>query len=363
MIFRKEPLIKKLSLVLAMIMSIGFSVITIINYYFFKKTSIPNKNVNDFITMNIIFSIIIIFLTIFTFIYIVKFFIQKLEKISAGIDKMIGGDFTVEINFDTEGILSRLESQFYQMGKRISLSLEDLSNEKENIKSLVTDISHQIKTPLASIRMFNSILLDDELNLEEEIEFLEKTKYEIEKLQGLSDSLIKVSRMEVGVIELKKESCDIKKTILEAVNGVYLKAFEKNIEININKLDSLEIKHDERWTKEAIFNVLENAVKYTEANGQINIYMENLDTYIRIDISDSGIGIPKNDIHRVFERFYRGSGDIVESLEGSGIGLYLARKIIEEQEGSIIFTSKEGVGTKFSIILTLQNCKKPLSGL
>ena len=91
--------------------------------------------------------------------------------------------------------------------------------------------------------------------------------------------------------------------------------------------------------------------------------METLDTYIRIDIEDSGIGIPQNDIHRIFERFYRGSSDIVANLEGSGIGLYLSRKIIEEQEGSIIFSSKEGVGTKFSIILTLQNCKKSLSGL
>ena len=363
MIFRKEPLVKTLLLILAIVMTTGFILLNIVNYFFLKSININKENVNEFITASIIFSIIFIFITISTFFYLIKFFIQKLEKISAGIDKIIDGDFSVEFNFDKEGILSRLESQFYQMGKRISLSLEDLSTEKENIKSLVTDISHQIKTPLASIKVFNSILLEGELSLEEEKEFLEKTNYEIDKLQGLSNSLIKVSRMEVGVIEIKKESSDIKKTILEAVNGLYLKALEKNIDININKLNSLEIKHDARWTKEAIFNILENAVKYTESNGQINIGMETLDTYIRIDIEDSGIGIPQNDIHRIFERFYRGSSDIVANLEGSGIGLYLSRKIIEEQEGSIIFSSKEGVGTKFSIILTLQNCKKSLSGL
>ena len=363
MIFRKEPLIKVLSLVLIIIMSIGFLGITIINYYFLKNINDYDQNIQNFIIINIIFSILIIFLTLLIFLYLLKYFIQKLEQISTGIDMMIDGDFSVKFNFDTEGILSRLESQFYQMGRRISLSLEELSNEKENIKALVTDISHQIKTPLASIKIFNSILLEDELNLVEEKEFLEKTKYEVEKLQGLSDSLIKVSRMEVGVIELIKESSDIKKTILEAINGVYLKALEKNIEISLNKLDSLEINHDKRWTKEAIFNVLENAVKYTEHNGQINIHMEILDTYIRIDIEDNGIGIPKNNIPRVFERFYRGNSDVIASLEGSGIGLYLAKKIIEEQGGSIIFSSEESFGTKFSIILTLQNCKESLSVL
>ena len=144
------------------------------------------------------------------------------------------------------------------------------------------------------------------------------------------------------------------------MNSIYLKALEKNIDISINNLDCLMIDHDRKWTTEAIFNVLENAIKYTENKGQIIISLENLKTYIKIDIQDNGIGIKEKDKNRVFERFYRGSNETVENSEGSGIGLYLAKKIIEDQGGSLIFSSQENVGTRFSIILILQNCKKPL---
>lgn len=344
-------------------MTIVFILLNLANHLFLKSINVTKENINKLMMINIIFSVIIILLTVAIFFYLLKLLIKKLEKISTGIDRMIDGNYSVEFNFDREGILSRLESQFYQLGKRIRLSLEELSTEKENIKSLVTDISHQIKTPIASIKMFNSILSEEELSLEEEKEFLCKTSYEIDKLQALTENLIKVSRMEVGAIEIKKESYDIKTTMLEAINGVYLKALEKNIEININNLSSLSIEHDFIWTKEAIFNVLDNAMKYTENNGQINIDIEKLDTYIKINIEDNGIGIPENDLNRVFERFYRGNSDKVTNSEGSGIGLYLARKIIEEQGGSIIFSSKERIGTKFIIILTLQNCKQSLSDL
>ena len=200
MILKKEPLIKKLILLLSLFMILCFSILNIFNYYFLNSTNLDKINLKTIVIINIVFSLIIIVITIIAFFYIVKLFIEKLEKISIGIDKINDGNFPVEFNFDKEGILSRLESQFYQMGRRIQLNLEELSLEKENIKSLVTDISHQIKTPLASIKMFNSILIDDELSSEEEKEFLGKSHQEILKLQGLSDALIKVSKMEIGLI-------------------------------------------------------------------------------------------------------------------------------------------------------------------
>lgn len=306
----------------------------------------------QFFLRSIMPMVLVIALNIILFAYVVKQIIDKLEKMSLTIDRIMDGDFSIVSNMDQEGILSRLESQFYQMSRRVQLSMDNINTEKEKVKSLVTDISHQIRTPLASIKIFNSLLIQGGLEKQEEEEFFKRTENEVDKLEWLANSLVKISTMESGIIQLKKEKENIKKTILEAVNGVYLDALEKNIEININNLESIYIDHDTKWTKEAIFNVLDNAIKYTPENGQVHISLEKLETYIKIDIQDTGIGIPQKDRGKIFERFYRGQAEIIKKAEGSGIGLYLTRKIVEEQGGGIMVTSKEGQGSKFTLLFT-----------
>jgi signal transduction histidine kinase len=315
---------------------------------------------NNILLVNVSILAVLVCFNIVLFIYIFKIFVTKLEKISFAIDRVMDGEFTHVSDYteDEEGMLSRLEFQFYQMGRRMQLNVENLSHEKENIKSLVADISHQIKTPLASIKMFNTMLLEDELTPKEREEFLFSVKNEVDKLEWLSNSLIKISRLETGVIQLKKETRDIRETIIQATNGVYLKAVEKNIDINLQSIPSAMVIHDVKWTQEAIFNVLDNAVKYTPENGRVLISMEKLETYVKIDIEDTGIGIKEEEIGQIFNRFYRGKSLVVACSEGSGIGLYLARRILEGQGGNIIVTSSEGEGSRFSILLTLQNCKE-----
>lgn len=360
MILKKDPILKKAFIILLISLTI-ISFIMILNDYFFisrlqgNGINISESLGNNFIFRSIVIMSLIIVANIVLFIRVLKYIMKKLEKVSFDIDRIMDGDYSTISNIDEEGILSRLESQFCQMSRRLQLSIDSINIEKEEVKSLVTDISHQIRTPLASIKMFNSLLIEGGLTKGEEEEFLGRVKDEVEKLEWLANSLVKISTTESGMIQIKKEKEDVKQTILEAVNGVYLEALEKNIDINMSNLESIYVYHDFRWTKEAIFNILDNAVKYTDENGQINISMEKLETYIKIDIEDNGIGIPSKNIGKIFDRFYRGDSEKVKKAEGSGIGLYLARNILEEQGGGLIVSSEEGQGSKFTILITLQN--------
>jgi signal transduction histidine kinase len=350
LMLKKDPVIKR-SLIMLVISLIFIAFIIVLHDYFFVSR-LPEQGIGSkFLLESIAIVPLTILLNVVLFAVVLKYVINKLENISLAVDRIMDGNFSVVSHVDEEGILSRLESQFCQMARRLQLSLDGINREKEKIKSLVTDISHQIRTPLASIKIFNSLLIDGGLTKEEDEEFLSRIKNEVDKLEWLANSLLKISETEQGIIQLKKEKADIRKTILEAVNGVYLEALEKNIEISMHNLESIDIDHDVKWTKEAIFNILQNAVKYTGEHGEVKISMEKLETYIKVDIEDNGIGIPVTDLGNIFNRFYRGDSTAVKKAEGSGVGLYLARKIIEEQGGGILVSSAEGQGSKFSVLL------------
>jgi len=315
-----------------------------------------NREFKSFIINDFIILLLLLVISAILFSYFSLYFVKRLKKLSNNIDNIIIGNYFINIEDYGEGILSKISTQFYQMARRVQLSLTKLKEEKSNIKALVTDISHQIKTPLASIKLFNSLLIEDNnLDTRERNEFLMTIKSEAAKLQWLVDSLIKLSRLEVGMIELKKENKSIKDTVYKAVEGIYSKALYKNIDIIVNPIEEIFIYHDVKWTKEAILNVLENAVKYSYANDEISINVTKLNSYIRIDIEDHGIGITKEDFNKIFKRFFRGNSDLVQEEEGSGVGLYLSRKILEEQGGSIMVDSLLGKGSKFSLFL--QKCK------
>lgn len=315
-----------------------------------------DENVHN-IALYDIAAFVIMFITIgILFSYYMLFFIKRVEKISAAVDNIMNSNFLLDIEMCEEGILSRLNTQFYQMARWVEMTMNKLEKEKEGVKSLVTDISHQIKTPLSSIKLFNSLLLeDDNINKKEKTEFLNTIKDEVAKLEWLTGSLIKLSMLEVHMIKLKKENKPLRATIIKAVEGVYSKSLQKNIEISVEADDEFIAYHDVKWTKEAILNVLENAIKYTKYDGKINVKIISMNSYIKIDIEDNGIGISEEDFNNIFKRFFRGKSKEVQEVEGSGVGLYLTRKILEEQGGSIILDSVIGTGTKFSLFL--QKCK------
>ncbi|MCI8390596.1 MAG: HAMP domain-containing histidine kinase [Roseburia sp.] len=236
--------------------------------------------------------------------------------------------------------------QYYDMMHEGRLQSE---RDKKTIQSLVSDISHQVKTPIANIRLYTGILQHPGLSEEKRRLFLDTMDAQIDKLDFLMQSLIKMSRLETGTFLLKPSSARLNDTIAQAMNTVWAKAEQKNIELSAECDAKITVRHDPKWTAEAIGNILDNAVKYTPAGGSVSVTVRPWQFYTRIDISDTGAGIPEEHYNDVFRRFYRAEETAAE--EGVGLGLYLANGIVSRQKGYISVTSRVGEGTTFSVYL------------
>jgi len=248
-----------------------------------------------------------------------------------------------------ENVIDKLRSLAYYFSDLKSHLIE----EENKTKSLITDISHQLKTPLASIRMFHEMAKSAELSEEEQKEYMEIESQEIKRMETLLDELIKLSRLECKMIQLNPKKNSLKQTISEAVSQIFMKANEKNIEIYVDMEKDMEISHDRKWTAEALANILENAVKYSEPKTAINVRVSYMPTSILLEIEDEGIGIQEEEVNDIFKRFFRGSKAKEMAKEGAGVGLYLARNIIEQQGGTIVARRKPGCGSIFRITFPL----------
>lgn len=245
--------------------------------------------------------------------------------------------------------LSKVQGKLLQYHDRMQEGEMQHKQDKQIIQELVSDISHQVKTPIANIRMFANILKQHNLSAEKQAEFLDTMSAQIDKLDFLMQSLIKMSRLETGTFTLHMEKNSLYHTIAQAINGVWSKADRKNIRIDVDCDAHIEVRHDTKWTAEALENILDNAVKYTPTGGNIHVSVRPWQFYTRIDISDTGIGIAAEHYHDIFKRFYRAQETAGE--EGVGLGLYLARSIITMQKGYISVRSEVGKGTVFSVFL------------
>ena len=245
----------------------------------------------------------------------------------------------------------RLEEDLEETRRHFELTERKLRREEQNTKSLVTDISHQLKTPLASLKMSYELADSPELTAEEHAEFTRKEREEVSRMESLLGVFSQLTRLESGMIQIRPENSSLKKTISEAVGGIYMKAFEKGIDILLEEFPDVMIPHDPRWTAEVILNILDNAVKYSPSGTAVSIRVSALASYMMVEISDQGIGIPASDIQNIFKRFYRGSAPEVKSADGSGVGLYLARRILEEQGGTICVKTGTDGGSTFALTL------------
>lgn len=251
---------------------------------------------------------------------------------------------------------SRLSKLTHKAAKIVQMNNADLSQtkqEKEMIQSFLSDMSHQMKTPLSGIAMYTDLLIEGNLAPEEQQEFLSRIKTGTDKLQWMMDSLVKMSRLEVGVIELSPVPTSIKQTLSDSIGMVFALAAKKNITILTADFDDIALLHDRKWTVEAMTNILENAVKYGNPDSEIHISIETLPIYTKISFTDYGIGIDRAEWNSIFKRFYRGQN--AKDENGVGLGLYLASVIFEKQGGYILLNSEPGEYTTFSVFL--QNCK------
>ena len=229
----------------------------------------------------------------------------------------------------------------------------EITEEKENLKELISDISHQTRTPLANIKLYLELLEDEEAEDQQDTgrrkEILEKMDGQVDKLDFLLQSMVKMSRLETGAIQVRKQPAAIFETLAEAVGAVVPRAEAKKIQIRVDCDENLAVSHDRKWTGEALFNILDNGVKYTGEGGKIDISVCRQEIFTKISITDNGKGIAPERQGRIFQRFYR-EPEIHDS-EGIGIGLYLAREIITLQNGYIEVKSEAGCGSTFCVYL------------
>lgn len=233
---------------------------------------------------------------------------------------------------------------------------EESLSEKNKMKELISDISHQTKTPAANLKLCMEILQDEPMSDRAE-EFLKTMESQIGKLDFLIQGMVKISRLETGVIRIRDHETDLRATIGRAVAAVVPRAEQKQIRLYVECDRDIRVRHDGKWTEEAIFNLLDNAVKYTERGGSIRIETVVQEIFTQIRIRDTGKGIAPERQAEIFTRFYREPE--VHEQEGVGIGLYLARKIVELQKGYIEVKSEVGEGAEFRICLLNERIEIP----
>ena len=265
-----------------------------------------------------------------------------LESMNRMLDIAMQGDFT-EDSFD-ESLLSALESKLAHYLAASTVSARNVQAEKDKLKALIGDISHQTKTPIANLLLYTQLLSEQPGNTA----CLDALEGQTKKLQSLIDALVKTSRLESGVIALHPVPGKLLPMLESAVSQLSPKAAAKKIQISL-EATAADAVFDPKWTEEALYNLLDNAVKYTPAGGAVGVMVTAYQMFSAIHVSDTGPGIAEEEQPRVFQRFYRGAEHAEE--EGVGIGLYLVRQIAEGQGGYVKVSSQMGVGSTFSLYL------------
>ena len=271
------------------------------------------------------------------------------DDVCETIDAAIAGRQPENFHPYEDSLTAKVQGKLMQYYGIMQESRLQSQQDKEILQGLVSDISHQVKTPVANLRLYMGILQKPGLPEDKGALFLATMEEQINKLDFLMQSLIKMSRLETGTFVLAPVEARLEDTIAQAMSTVWAKAENRHIGLSVKCTPEIMVQHDPKWTAEAISNILDNAVKYTPAGGRISITVRPWQFYTRIEISDTGIGIPEEHYNHVFQRFYR--AEEVATEEGVGLGLYLANGIITRQKGYISVKSKVGEGTTFYVYL------------
>lgn len=271
--------------------------------------------------------------------------VRTIKRLDAMLEAAIDGRFTEE-TFD-ESRLSALESRLARYLTASALSARKVQEQKDQISALISDISHQTKTPVANLQLYAQLLAEQSLT-PQGTECVQAISAQADKLQTLIEALVKTSRLENGILAVHPEPSELAPVVDRAAAQYAPRASEKGITLTVTPIEGDAV-FDPKWTEEALCNILDNGVKYTPPGGVVTVAVKNYELFSAIQVRDTGPGIPETEQAKIFGRFYRGAGNYRE--EGVGIGLYLTRKIAEKQGGYVKVESMPGKGSTFSLFL------------
>lgn len=328
----------------------------ILDKYYYNESLNPIKNpiLKDSYS-NLKLTIILLWILFFivAMILILKIIspiFNNIKKLGERADEMVEGNFnSTELKFE-EGDFYVFYNKFIHMGERLENALKDLKDEKINLKDIINDISHQLKTPLSALIAYNDILKNHEnMDIETKSKFIEMTSEQLDRMDWLITTLLKYARIESNAVSYNKEMIPISESIRYAIEPLKVSANNKKQSIELDFNSEGYYFHDKKWIAESLSNIIKNAIEHTDINGKIKITLEETPMSISITISDNGEGIEKSELKNIFKRFYKGKNSI--NPKSIGIGLSLSKKIIEAHGGSITAESELGKGTNFNIIL------------
>jgi len=271
---------------------------------------------------------------------------NEIEKLSVDLRRISAGDYALDVRDNQEGELSILKSDIYKVTLMLTEQRSLLQHEKVQLTNAISDISHQLKTPLTSMTVMADLLSEPELPLEKRTEFTRNISIQLERIGWLISSLLKFSKIDAGTAHFKRDHISVDKLLRKSLEPVLIPMDIKEQTLSIKGEDSVTFIGDLNWTSESLINILKNGVEHTQVGGEISIYFAENNLFTEIVIADNGKGIPKEELPYVFKRFYKGKNASEDSI---GIGLALAHSIITSQNGDINVLSEVGKGTQFRI--------------
>lgn len=299
-------------------------------------------------TIYTLFALYIAIILLFVYLYIRTFQKerQEIKQITNYLNHVLSGDYSLSIHEYDEGIINTLKNDIYKITILLREQEAYSKNEKRHLESVLSDISHQLKTPLTSMYVINDILENDDIEEKKKKEMLHKNRNQLQRIEWLVTSLLKLSRLDSGVVVMQPTEVMVQKLLEQALEPLRIPMELKEQTLEIVGDETLTVEVDLAWTVEAFVNLIKNAHEHTPSRGTIQIHYTDNPLYVEFQIADNGEGISPHDLPFIFDRFYKGTTSSKESI---GIGLNMAKTIIQKQNGSITVESTQNRGTTFII--------------
>ncbi|WP_078392546.1 sensor histidine kinase [Shouchella patagoniensis] len=284
-----------------------------------------------------------------------RFRYKEFEKLSSYLRQISSGAFSLDVRDNQEGELSILKNEIYKVTQMLSEQSSRLTNDKTKLTEALSDISHQLKTPLTSMTVMADLLANPKLPSEKREEFTQSIVMQLERIDWLVSSLLKLSKIDAGTVDFKRDQVHVVEMVKAAGAPLLIPMELKNQTFLIDGKSDVVFQGDFHWTKEALINLIKNATEHTDEGGVISISFSQNVIYTEIKIQDNGSGINKNELPHIFKRFFKGERSGANSI---GIGLAMAHRIVTSQNGAIEVKSRLNEGTTFTLKFYRDNRSK-----